>query len=297
MPIDVAGRTASASDLTASAGFSPSNFSITGWEQLYSPIVVRLNLPPNSNDISGFEIPQSFSGGGTSGPFGGGTHVGPTRTELDPYFTNILDGDGSTFLQECDYQMMMNNATGSSGGDANIRKVNRDEITAVVVNHHRGPMVLSGWGFDIADRAVPSYGSDPFSFDPALVNNRQTWKTGPVDLKWDFERKVWSGGHHMICGVAIGAIEAPESPCKPKYFSIKVMRNNQAGGVSCADCITNEDTQETVQITNRDPSLDAIEVESMIWVVAARINYEWIPVWVGCPDPVDPDSVDLSCVI
>lgn len=295
MPIDVAVRTASASDLSASGGNEPSNFAITSWEQLYSPIVVRLNSPAKDQDISTFEIPIS---GSSSGPFGNGLHVGPTRTELDPYFTNILDGNGSTFIQQCDYQMMMSNSTGDSGGDANIRKVKRDEIDTVVVNHHRGPMVLSGWGFDIADRPVPSFGGDPFTFDTALVNDRKSWKTGPIDLKWDFERKVWSGGHHMVCGVAVGAIEAPESPCKPKYFSIKVMRNNRPEGGSCSSCITNEDTQETVTITNRDPSLDAVEVESMIWVVAARINYEWIPVWVGCPDPVeDPDQIDTSCVI
>ena len=89
----------------------------------------------------------------------------------------------------------------------------------------RGPMVVSGWGYDIDGRPVPNakYDADrrvPYSsggggdvdnvglpvelqhsktrahlnFLPHHLQRTDRWKSGPVDLRWDRERKVWVGG-------------------------------------------------------------------------------------------------------
>ena len=89
----------------------------------------------------------------------------------------------------------------------------------------RGPMVVSGWGYDIDGRPVPNakYDADrrvPYSsggggdvdnvglpvelqhsktrahlnFLPHHLQRTDSWKRGPVDLRWDRERKVWGGG-------------------------------------------------------------------------------------------------------
>jgi hypothetical protein len=53
----------------------------------------------------------------------------------------------------------------------------------------RSPLVLSGWGYDTSGNPVPSSGQVPH---PQATYNPSLWKTGPVDLRWDFKRKVWT---------------------------------------------------------------------------------------------------------
>jgi len=219
--------------------------------------------------------------------------MGPTRFELDPYFSTIIGGDGSTFIERCDYSIARNDGSGAGGTDLNIRKVKRTTINTVAVSHHRGPMIVSGWGFDSGDRPVPNVGASPFQSDPELVENRQLWKSGPVALQWDLERAVWSMGHHMLSGILIGAITAPTDPCDPTTFKIKVFRDTSFNGAG--DC--KWALGETLVVRNRDISLQQPDIEDFVFVIVARINYEWLPVWVGCPpncpgnDNQDPNYV------
>jgi hypothetical protein len=55
----------------------------------------------------------------------------------------------------------------------------------------RAPMVLSGWGFDTEGKPVPADTGDSTAFASGAFSNPELWKTGPVDLRWDNERKVW----------------------------------------------------------------------------------------------------------
>lgn len=283
MPLDVSTRAATGSDVSASAGSNPSQAAPTSYEQIFSPVEIRAGFDGSLG--FGFQAPiAGYSAGG--GAFDQG-HAGATRAELDPYFSTVLDGSTSTFIQECDYQMMMNNSEGQEGGDANIRKVDRANINAVQVSQFRVPMVMSGWGFDLGDRPVPSFGENALQFDTALVNDRTTWLSGPLDVKWDCERKVWAGGHQLLHGVAAEAITAPVDPCEPTYFDMKVFRNNtpcsQFDDEESVD-IDNCELEETITVTNRDSSLAQAYVIGRVYVVAARINYEWVPIWVGCPE-------------
>jgi hypothetical protein len=92
----------------------------------------------------------------------------------------------------------------------------------------RSPMVLSGWGWDIDGDPVPSerddravrdvddgtkFGSGAFS-DPSL------WKTGPVDLRWDYNAKVWTGNPTRI--YLCKATNTINTSC----FSYEVERDN-----------------------------------------------------------------------
>ena len=87
----------------------------------------------------------------------------------------------------------------------------------------RGPMVMTGWGYDIEEFPVPNaqyealerkdqdpkdpeFGkveneADLFTwtkqnlrFLPQHLKRTDQWKAGPVDLRWDRDRKVWVGG-------------------------------------------------------------------------------------------------------
>lgn len=291
MGLDVSGSLGTLSDGAAACGWNPNNTAINSSEQLFSPIVIRKDANVSGELVSGFQ--KAIGDGKSSGQFAAG-HIGPTRDELDPYFSNAL-GSPSNWMNGCDFQIALNNGPGPNGPDANIRKVNRQLISEVRVNHHRGPLIVSGWGFGVDDRPVPSAPGDPFSFHQETLNNRGMWKAGPVDLKWDEVRKVWSGGPHIVCGVASQAVTSPSDPCSPTYFKMKVFRNSDSNPTA-AD-LTNCDQTETITVTNRDPSLYQQNVAGKVFVIAARINYEWIPLWVGCPDPPeDPDEEPPSCV-
>lgn len=45
----------------------------------------------------------------------------------------------------------------------------------------RGPIILTGWGYDLVGNETP---------DDKKESDK--WKTGPVDLRWDDARKVWT---------------------------------------------------------------------------------------------------------
>ena len=77
----------------------------------------------------------------------------------------------------------------------------------------RAPMMLVGWGYDTNGEPVPnaSHDKDPVIYDQSgekIIPERtgadefledyqwrmDKWKAGPLDVRWDRERKVWTGG-------------------------------------------------------------------------------------------------------
>ncbi len=289
MPTDNSGSVKNATDAAAAVGSQPNNTAGQSTEQLYSPVLIRSNGVNQNGTMATFDIPQddlvSF---GVFDQFS----LAPTRTELDPYFSSII-GNASAFIANTDFQMMVNNGTGSNGADLNIRKVDRGTISEVRVSHHRGPMIMAGWGFDHGDRPFPYAGNNAFQFDEACVGDRSLHAAGPIDFRWDRLRKVWTMGHHTVCGVASGAITAPTSPCSPTYFDMKVFRNE--GTDVTTGNMSNCDLDESLVVTNRDPSLSQEDVPGLVFVIATRVNYEYIPLWVGCPDPNEEADTDCVC--
>lgn len=61
----------------------------------------------------------------------------------------------------------------------------------------RGPLVLVGWGFDTHGKPVPNRdfddaGGKTMEFADNFLRRPDLWKAGPVDLRWDYERNVWT---------------------------------------------------------------------------------------------------------
>lgn len=282
MPTDVSCGIA---DVTESAGYFAydTNSHSSSQEQIFSPIRVR-----KSGQVAmGFEI-TSTSPDATLGTFDN-FHVGATRSELDPYFSQFGGDDGTTWIEETDFQIVANNL----GTETNIRKTNRSNITRVHTSGLRGPLMLAGFGTDLADKPVPHNG-EPFEFDSAAIGDRTKWKTGPVSLLWDYERKVWSGGPQILCGVAKEKITAPQNPCAPTQFDVAVFRSATETGYGD---LSNKHICETITVYNHDVSLSQPDVPGYVWVVAVRINYRWIPLWVGCPEIEDVPTDDDGNVI
>jgi hypothetical protein len=79
-------------------------------------------------------------------------------------------------------------------------KVSVEDIRSIAL---RSPIILSGWGFDTNGLPVPSGQSG--IFHPEAFYNPNLWKTGPVDLRWDDDRKVWSASNVQLShGIVIG---------------------------------------------------------------------------------------------
>lgn len=103
---------------------------------------------------------------------------------------------------------------GSSGKGHDIEYVARDAIYPThlsvrqpednySVDHRyrafalRGPLVIAGWGYDTNNKPVPN-ASSAYPQNPTLkfatnwLRRPDSWKVGPVDLRWDERRKVWT---------------------------------------------------------------------------------------------------------
>lgn len=91
--------------------------------------------------------------------------------------------------------------------------VETDSIRSVGL---KSPIVLTGWGFDVDGEPVPSSGD---SFHPEASYNPKLWKSGPVDLRWDEDRGVWTGGG-VVHLVKLTNLYTPPS------FSFEVDRSN-----------------------------------------------------------------------
>jgi hypothetical protein len=61
----------------------------------------------------------------------------------------------------------------------------------------RGPIIMAGWGYDVKGKPVPNksstYPSSPqLEFEKDWLRRPDKWKCGPIDLRWDETRGVWT---------------------------------------------------------------------------------------------------------
>ena len=275
-------------------------------EQFLRPIQIEKHHPPEAtwNDspedptLPRFESPKQFNTS-EDGHFGSRNQfVGPTVNELDPYFPQIIlidpeaqnpvKDDGTLFFAKNDFIQVHSDARDQQGrAQLNLSAYeqvdggDKQDITAVRTNSLRGPLIMSGWGFAMDDRPVPPAGDDfpaNTNFHKDTPSDPALWKTGPVHLAWDDERQVWAGGPRVVCGVVVTNIPKGKI-CGGSQFTVRLLRNNQTPDHAITDNIG-----ETITVTNRDPSLEEDKVANQIFCIAIKINYEWLPIWVGCPD-------------
>jgi hypothetical protein len=210
-------------------------------------------------------------------------NTSPTSFDLDPYF----------FFAKNDYAITVRSGKSS---DLNHKKESANATHSVQAMVHKGPLYLSGWGYDIAGLPVPSSGilQDTRIFDPNTPIERRLWKTGPVDLRWDDDRKVWVGGPEIIEGKMLtslpaGDFETPTSGSGVIYrikkdslgtkviFSTYNIEKNESGlfkpdpfGVPVNNVVSG--MPEIVTLYNRN---NKVSLASGEYFSAMKINYEW----------------------
>ena len=84
----------------------------------------------------------------------------------------------------------------------------------------KSPLVLSGWGYDVNNLPVPASDENPQHFHPHASWNTHLWKSGPIDLRWDEQRGVWTGHKQRVYLVKMTNLYTPPS------FSFEVDRSN-----------------------------------------------------------------------
>jgi len=206
-------------------------------------------------------------------------HVSPTSFDLDPYF----------FFQKNDYAITVRagNAKDMNHSKDPLTSGNSHSVQAMV---YKGPLYLSGWGYDICGLPVPCSGvsNETRIFNKDTPVDRRLWKTGPVDLRWDDDRKVWTGGPEVIEGKMLtvlppGNFDGPSSGDGQIYrgknlkFSTFDIPNNVSGlikpdpvGENFGSSISQQ--LEVVRLWNRNSNLS---LASGDYFTAIKINYEW----------------------
>ncbi len=108
----------------------------------------------------------------------------------------------------------------------------------------RGPLVMTGWGYDIKGFPVPNLDDDgqSLSFKENYLTNMASWKTGPVDLRWDEERGVWNAGGSSTA-IVEGHMKTALSP-----LGTGIMTIMDAGGLPTGDITVYDKANWTVRI-------------------------------------------------
>ena len=216
-------------------------------------------------------------------------HVSPPSYNLDPYF----------FFSNNDFNCVLKDDRATTT-DINL---NKDEAKYYVKTMGlRGPLMLSGWGFDCAGLPVPWSGGkqiagqvgvteDPWRFASGVSSDRSLWKTGPIDLRWHKERKVWVGGPDFLEGIMMESLSAADDATSPSSGKMEIYRSKGRDPSSFLSDGHWQSQGEFVVLVNRDPSA---QIEQGAFVIAMEINYEWRPIWAECSTAyaLNPIQVD-----
>ena len=258
-------------------------------EQIFSPIGIRKTPSDNPNQellpyIINHKTAKNIKGDedtfGEARLWDGG--VRPMARALDPYFIPTSVDFSAVYMNNWDW-FLNGNSMHLENSNYSPQQVAEDVRTFGL----RGPLLLSGWGYDMAGMPVPARDDkmDGFFFPDNPALNRAHFKSGPVDLMWDDERQVWAGGLSFVEGTLTKSIKPARSPDDPDTSGEATINRRKYNRDDAKYEWAN--LAEKVIITNRDPSLkvDVGEAERngyVPYVMLVRINYEWRVVYVSC---------------
>lgn len=244
---------------------NPAESYVASMEQVYSPVYIAKT--PDNADVGNkptFQKPKD------SNYVVGTTEIAPNSTTLNPYFK----------FEDNDFDHMVSNK--GTAPDLNSKK-NPEKPTSVQVMGLRGPLMLSGWGRGVDMKPIPFDPDDVTEYHEETGDNRNKWKTGPVDLRWDEERKVWGPGVEIIEGFLVDAMTAATSKTAPTKFKVDIYRNQnkdiETNGLSSTVGDIKWEKLGQVNGINRSTKLTGA---AGAYVVLARINYEWRPIYIDC---------------
>ena len=267
------------SDAAAQAANNPQKFNRmagSSEDSRMAPVETRKNKNSENQEMSSLEKVEVSD----DEPAGG---VLPSGEESDPIFSTAVHGDDGTEMMNNNHDNAIVSAIDDDPtSDLNPEKMKESErrsVNRVRYMAYKLPMTGQGWGWDIAYNPVPNRSGDLRSHDPDFQTNPKLMKSGPIRLLWDKERKVWSGGLEILCGTLATDITPAPAVLTPSNFDMNVLRKTSEEKGDGAL----EDLGEVITCYNRDVNLSATAGEN-VFVICARLNYEWTPIWVSCTE-------------
>jgi hypothetical protein len=133
--------------------------------------------PNNANHMPHFETPTTDA-------------ASPTVDDLNPF------GDGGISVAFPDTDTPSNSISNEYDNyDGYVKGVGI-----------KAPVIVGGWGRDVDDNPVPSGGDGAYIDN--YKNRADLWKVGPLDIRWDYERKLWTlGGSSFYIGTLNADLE------------------------------------------------------------------------------------------
>jgi hypothetical protein len=135
----------------------------------------------------------------------------PFKTDPDasgyPHFERPTEGaasptvdDLNPFKDKYDVQFISKDVDPNNTTETNLFNnpvfddINNPSPSAVKALSLSAPLILTGWGRDTNGKPIPANPDNPDEYYPNHRLRQDLWKSGPVDLPWDDDRKVWVGG-------------------------------------------------------------------------------------------------------
>lgn len=81
--------------------------------------------------------------------------------------------------------------------------VDDDNYRAIAL---RAPLVLAGWGRDTNNKPVPADPGDSSSYMDGYQVKVENWKVGPLDVRWNNDKKVWTTNSLLQRGKVLDTI-------------------------------------------------------------------------------------------
>jgi len=166
----------------SAAGRDIDNIGMVSMDSLFCPYVIGMNWSDHAS-LPHWEEPVA----GTV-----------TATDLNPFNPAMGMTSATVFYNSGPNLGLYNSIETLGEGDfCQFKNVNENELR---LNSVKGvglktPIILTGWGYDTNDKPVPADIADPDAFASDAFRNPSLWKSGPLDVRWDDDRKVWTGGN------------------------------------------------------------------------------------------------------
>jgi hypothetical protein len=164
----------------SAAGRDIDNIGMVSMDSLFCPYVIGMNWEDHSS-LPHWEEPA------ISGVV--------TATNLNPFNPAMAMTSATVFYNTGPNLAIYNSVETLGEGDfCQFKNVNENELR---LNSVKGvglktPIILTGWGYDTNSKPVPADSSNPDVFASGAFRDPSLWKSGPLDVRWDDNRKVWT---------------------------------------------------------------------------------------------------------
>lgn len=149
-------------------------------------------------------------------PYTGGSTYGQAKT-VDFFNPFIPNARSSTNSGVPDTTLSAFSTTTGTWPENGLQSLG-NKITATTLDRDvrsialKGPIILSAWGYDIFGRPCPGTGNvalpalNPSDFAPEFLHKPYTWKTGPINLRWNPIIGMWDSAYGMYKCTYLGVV-------------------------------------------------------------------------------------------